>query len=434
MKKIIIVLSLLVIFLMGCEYFVLPSTEDTICEPPNQLIQDVNGNLVCVKVEEDAVNLEEKVDEIIETEVEKEEEKKEEPKVEVTEVTAAAVVETTVDQTPATVTELPRKVVTEGDFVSFPNLKAVDPDGDAIQYTYSAPLNEQGEWLTKVGDAAEYKVSIVASDGENDVSQDIILVVLPRNKAPTIKIEQSLTVKEGETVVLKPEISDPEGDRVEVVYEGWMTASEKKTNFADAGTHTVRITASDGVAKASKVVSVVVENVNRGPVIGVLGDITATAGDLVDLGLKVSDPDGDSLTVTYGDPIGNDGTWQTTDKDAAEYMVKVGVSDGTETVEKSVKIVVHPKNKAPVLSVADSVTVNEGELITLDATVTDPDGDDVIISYEGFMRSDTYQTDYNDAGSHSVTVTASDGINIVSKEVGIIINDVNRPPIFNPWV
>ena len=36
---------------------------------------------------------------------------------------------------------LPRKEVKEGELVSFPNLKAVDPDGDPITYTFTAPLN-----------------------------------------------------------------------------------------------------------------------------------------------------------------------------------------------------------------------------------------------------------------------------------------------------
>ena len=75
--------------------------------------------------------------------------------------------------------DLPVKVVTEGDLVSFPNLKATDPDGDPIKYTFSKPLNDKGEWQTKVGDKGEYVVTITASDGTNSVDQKIKIVVNP---------------------------------------------------------------------------------------------------------------------------------------------------------------------------------------------------------------------------------------------------------------
>ena len=43
----------------------------------------------------------------------------------------------------------PTKSVIEGALVAFPNLKAVDPDGDKITYSFSAPLDAQGRWRTK---------------------------------------------------------------------------------------------------------------------------------------------------------------------------------------------------------------------------------------------------------------------------------------------
>ena len=43
--------------------------------------------------------------------------------------------------------------------------RATDPDGDPIKYTFTSPLNENGEWLTKEGDAGEYEVILTAIDG-----------------------------------------------------------------------------------------------------------------------------------------------------------------------------------------------------------------------------------------------------------------------------
>src|SRR3990167_1780809 len=54
---------------------------------------------------------------------------------------------------------IPRKEVVEGELVNFPGLRASDPDGDPITYTFSKPLTEKGEWRTNLGDAGEYPVT-----------------------------------------------------------------------------------------------------------------------------------------------------------------------------------------------------------------------------------------------------------------------------------
>ena len=51
----------------------------------------------------------------------------------------------------------------------------------------------------------------------------------------------------------------------------------------------------------------------------------------------------------------------------------------------------------------------EGETITISPTATDPDGDDLTYTYSGWMTSASYTTDNTDAGTHTVTVTVSDG-------------------------
>tara|TARA_Y100000310_G_C20701635_1_gene830531 strand:+ start:2755 stop:4092 length:1338 start_codon:yes stop_codon:yes gene_type:complete len=439
-KKAILFLSLsLVLFLVSCEYFVLPGINETICEPPNQLVQDVDGNLVCLTVDS-TEGLEEKVDKALEEPTEEvKEEVKEEPTVEVTESVTEEVTEEIKEdvvevkqESVGTVTELPRKIVTEGDFVNFPNLRAVDPDGDAITYTFSEPLNDQGEWKTQVGDAAEYKITISASDGENEVTQDVILVVLSKNKAPSISLSDSIIVDEGQTVVLEPKVSDPEGEEVSVSYSGWMTSASKQTGFNDAGTFSVTVTASDGIMTSTADVSVVVNNVNRKPVLEGVNDVEIIEGEEVSFAAKASDPDGDELSLSFSTPFNEEGVWQTKEGDAGTYTVKVVVSDGSTEISKDVEVKVNPKNLPPELSVPESITVREGEKIVIEASAKDPEGENVIITYSGFMRTNTLQTEYDDAGTHKVTVTADDGANQVEKEISIVIEDVNRPPSFDP--
>ena len=58
----------------------------------------------------------------------------------------------------------------------------------------------------------------------------------------------------------------------------------------------------------------------------------------------------------------------------------------------------------------------------------DPDGDLVSIKYSGWMVKKTKQTDFEDAGTHEVHVSVSDGQNVVEETVTVIVNDVNRAP------
>src|SRR3989344_5666861 len=74
----------------------------------------------------------------------------------ISELVTAENVTQPVNETLPAAREIPSIKVTEGQLISFPNLKAVDPDGDTILYTFSAPLNTSGQWLTKEGDAGEY--------------------------------------------------------------------------------------------------------------------------------------------------------------------------------------------------------------------------------------------------------------------------------------
>ena len=92
-------------------------------------------------------------------------------------------------------------------------------------------------------------------------------------------------------------------------------------------------------------------------------------------------------------------------------------------------IVVKSLNKAPILKLEKEITVDEGQTITLTPEVSDPDGDQVTISYSGWMDSTTYETDYDDAGLHTVTVTASDGKVEVTQDVKVTVNDLNRAPV-----
>ncbi len=333
--------------------------------------------------------------------------------------------------TPEPDEDLPTKTVTEGELVSFPNLKATDPDGDPITYVFASPLDESGEWQTAAGDAGRYIVTITASDGKNQVSQDVLIIVTALNSAPVLELADSIKVKEGQTVDLEVTTSDADGDDVTVTFSGWMTGPSKTTTFADAGDHEVTVTATDGKETVSKKVTVMVENVNRAPKLNPIKDVTVKEGDKITLSPIAEDADNDALTFTYSKPIGPEGVWKTKDGDVGKYRINVTVSDSEATDSVSFFLIVESLNKAPTIDVAEAISVNEGSTVSLDAKISDPENDELTISYSGWMSSSSYQTDYDDAGEHKVTITVSDGINEVEKTVTVTVHEVNRPPTFD---
>lgn len=324
-----------------------------------------------------------------------------------------------------------QKEYEEGALVDFSKLEVKDPDGDLIKLTYSSPLNENGKWQTKAGDKGEYPVVISASDGKSETKLYALITITRENLPPTITVDDKITVLEGEDVVIDYSVKDPENDNISVKFSGWMTSPKYTTTYDDAGSHHVTLTANDETHKVSKDISIEVINVNRAPVIQKPEyDVIALEGEKVELDIAANDPDGDEIALSYEKPFESDGTWQTSKGDAGEYDITISATDGTDTVSIEVPVTVISTNKAPVLEEIAPITVKEGEDVVINAIASDADGDKLTTTFSGWMNSSTYTTNYNDAGTHLVTVTVSDGKEEVNQNVTITVTDVNRPPVF----
>lgn len=159
--------------------------------------------------------------------------------------------------------------------------------------------------------------------------------------------------------------------------------------------------------------------------------ITVKEGEMVSLNVRGADPDGDKLVYTFSKPLNSQGKWQTSRGDAGLYQADVSVSDGKTSITKTVEIEVLESNEPPTMENLADVTIEEGDVVTLDPRVTDSDGDKVTITYSGWMTSSTKTTGYEDAGNYVVTITATDGEYEVSQDIHVTIQDVNRAPSFD---
>jgi len=84
-----------------------------------------------------------------------------------------------------------------------------DKNGDEISIDISEPLGNDGEWETDHTSSGDYTVSITASDGELESVLTFALRVLNKNFPPLLSgLPDTLSIQEGETVVLEPVVED----------------------------------------------------------------------------------------------------------------------------------------------------------------------------------------------------------------------------------
>lgn len=290
----------------------------------------------------------------------------EEPEEALEDITGGAVIEIPGEETPEEA--IPERIDVSGGAVVIViqetedvSLKttARDPDADQIIYAYTSPLDASGEWQTTYGDAGDYTVTVTVSDGTLSASKDILIIVNKKEEAPVIDVssptESEIRMDEDTEQDFSASASDINKD--ELTYSWKLDDEEISTgkaakfmaSYDDAGTYTLKLRVSDGTTTVERAWKIIVINVNREPVLDTISDITIEETGTVLIEPDASDPDGDELTYTIQDPVGDDGEWKTTYDDAGEYTILVTVSDGVDSDTQEVKVTVENVNRPPVI-------------------------------------------------------------------------------------
>jgi len=181
--------------------------------------------------------------------------------------------------------------------------------------------------------------------------------------------------------------------------------------------------------------------IDTAPVLGSIGAKDVDEGSALIFTTSASDVDGDSLTYSAGNlPEGasfNTATgafsWTPADGEAGTYVVTFEVTDGYISDSEAVTITVNDGNNAPVIETfvpSNSLSFNESDVITVGIIATDADGDELTydIKIDGVTQSTSssyvWETDYSSAGTHTIEITVSDGVEQVTDSRTITINDV----------
>ena len=253
-------------------------------------------------------------------------------------------------------------IVKETELVNLvPN--AEDPDKDALMFTFTSPLDENGQWQTTYGDSGEYTITITASDGSLTASKEVLIIVNKKEEAPTLDSftpeETAITIDETKQVAFSVRASDLNNDvlryswKLDGVSTGNDDSIEYKTTYEDSGSHTVKAVVSDGIFDTEKIWSVTVNNVNRKPQISEIGSIEAKETDAITINVEALDDDEDQLVYSIDDSRfvqdGSTFTWKTNYDDAGDHSVTVSVSDGVDTTTQEVAVTVENVNRPPMI-------------------------------------------------------------------------------------
>lgn len=177
------------------------------------------------------------------------------------------------------------------------------------------------------------------------------------------------------------------------------------------------------------------------PVLSLIGDKQATAGQTLTFTVTATDPNGDPLTFSAaGLPTGatfsnQTFTWTPASDQIGVHQVTFTVTDGSAEDSETITITVERQNAAPVLVGIGGKNASENQTITFTISATDADSDAITYSASGLPTGATFtgQTfrwtpGYDQAGSHNVTFVAGDGRAEDSETIAISVANVNRAP------
>ena len=304
--------------------------------------------------------------------------------------------------------------VSEGDLVKIiPN--AADEDNDAISYEFAYPLNEKGEWQTKLGDSGEYIVTVSAADGKSVDSRTFKIIVNEKEKKEIIfeKIDD-IELNENDEASIELKASAEEGN-IEFFAENMPDDAALSGNifhfkpsqdyvgrniltrlinklypYTIKKSKTITFTAKSDDQEIKQKVKITVKDVNRAPGLEV-NDIEVNEGETVKINPVTNDPDGDWLKVSYKGDIKNN--YKTSFGDSGTYQIKVTASDPFASISKDVNVIVNKVNRKPVLDMITQKKNNEGEELNFKITASDSDNDKLgyyIINGPGSINGDVF--------------------------------------------
>ena len=344
------------------------------------------------------------------------------------------------------------KIVNENDILAF-SLSATDTEGDALTYTASglpagATLSGQTfSWRPTYDQTGSYEITFGVTDGNLNDSEVSTISVGDVNRPPALSPIGNKSVNENVLLSFTASATDSDGDKVTITASDLPigAAFDGKVfswtpTYDQAGTYKITFSAADGTLNSSETITIVVNNVNRSPVLSPIGNKSVNENALLSFTVSATDPDGDKVTITAADlPIGAafDGktfSWTPTYDQAGTYKITFSAADGTLNSSETITITVNNTNRPPVFEAIGNKAVYKGILLEFTISATEPDGDTLTYSADKLPQGATFKSQtfswrptYEQVGSYDVAFTVSDRTLTDVETVTIVVKELWDP-------
>jgi hypothetical protein len=331
------------------------------------------------------------------------------------------------------------------------------------QYATFNATSKTFSWTPDTNQIGNYSVTFTVTDGRLSDSSTVQITVKETNQAPVFEDIGNKTVIVRSQLQFAVNATDADGDLL--VYSAMGLPANATFDPAShmfvwtpadnqAGSFNVTFNVSDGLLTGSRSVQISVTGTNnRAPVIGAIANASVKQKETLTVNVTASDPDGDVLTYSASslpagakfDPATRQFTWSPTYNQAGNYAVTFRVTDGMVSVSRNVTFTAVKVNYAPYFMMDNGTTktVSEGTAIQLDINASDWNHDLITYSATNLPQGATIDSathtfswtpGYDQAGSYTITLSASDGNLSASALLKIVVTDKitagNKAPVF----
>ncbi len=314
-------------------------------------------------------------------------------------------------------------------------------------------------WTPTYEQSGDYTITFTITDPAGlNAAQTVSITVAHVNREPKIKEVPQQTVAENVPISINFEATDEDKeDEGKLKFSGStipngatldeLTGSFAWTpNFLQAGNHKFDVKVTDsGELFTAQSIEIVVQNINRSPVINPIEDKTANENSALAFSITGSDEDTDNeLKYSLSDiPDGAEFdeksgsfSWTPGFEQAGDYNITATLDDGESQVTTNFKITVTNVNRKPEIEKGGSATITVGETAQLSFSASDPDDDNITFSSDNLPEGSslnasgdfTWTPGENQVGSFVFIVVASDGTDSDQTSASVTVQAKPLPP------
>jgi parallel beta-helix repeat protein len=256
-------------------------------------------------------------------------------------------------------------------------------------------------WTPNLNQAGTYTVIFTASNSRTGRDTTVIRVT-DFDRLPVVTAPATASVAENAQLTFNVSVSDPDGQPITSLVAtnlpagatftpgpGNLTGSLSwKPDFTQSGSYSITFTATN-TASGSATTQVTVFGIDRAPVVTAPPTASAAENALLTLNVTAVDPDADAIMAltaadlppgaTFTPAAGNTtGTlsWTPNFSQSGSYTVSFTATNALSG-SATTQITVSATDRAPVVSAPDTTSGFEGEVVTVNISVADPDGDTI---------------------------------------------------------